>query len=144
MSTDAVETSYDPARLDLPMITGFVKTAYWGRGRDAEKDARSIANSHVVGLYHGGDQIGFARAVSDRCYFGYVMDLFVLEPYRGRGLGRRLMEAILSHPDLGDVESWMLATCSAHAMYKALGFKRVDPDRYMRRASSTASSHRTA
>ena len=75
------------------------------------------------------------------------MDLFVLEPYRGRGLGRRLIEAIMAHPDLRDVEGWMLATREAHAMYEPLGFERVDPNRYMRRARpyspSTAPSQGT-
>ncbi len=144
MTGDRVVTSYDPDRLDLPLITGFVQTAYWGEGRDADKIARSIARSHIVGFYDSDAQIGFARAVSDGCYFAYVMDLVVLEPYRGRGLGRRLIEAIMAHPELREVEGWMLATRSAHAMYEPLGFERVDPDRYMRLSRSSTSSQGTA
>ena len=66
---------------------------------------------------------GFARVVTDRATFGYIGDLFVLPEHRGKGLSRRLMEAIMAHPELQDFRRWMLATSDAHGLYEKFGFR---------------------
>ena len=61
---------------------------------------RSVENSLCFGLYRGDEQAGFARVTTDRATFAYLADVFVLEEHRGRGLGKWLMEVVLSHPEL--------------------------------------------
>lgn len=51
-------------------------------------------------LYYGSHQIGVARVLSDHAIFAYLMDVFIHEDYRGRGLGKWLIETIHSHPDI--------------------------------------------
>ena len=94
--------------------------------------ARSIAGSLCLGLYApGGEQAGFARAVSDWATFAWIADVFVLEPHRGRGLGVWMVESLLSHPRLQDLRLTILATADAHGLYERFGFEPIDGARFM-------------
>jgi N-acetylglutamate synthase-like GNAT family acetyltransferase len=105
-----------------------------GKSIPLETVRRSIENSLSFGIYHGNRQVGCARTVTDRATFAYLADVFMLEPYRGRGLSRWLMECIVSHPDLQGLRRWMLATRDAHKLYAQYGFIPVQkPDRWMER-----------
>ena len=76
----------------------------------------------------------FARVVSDYATFAWLCDVFVEEAYRGRGLGRWLVETTLSHPDLQGLKRWLLATRDAHELYRQLGFAEFGaPGRWMER-----------
>ncbi|MEO7793433.1 MAG: GNAT family N-acetyltransferase [Thermoanaerobaculia bacterium] len=83
---------------------------------------RSIRNSVCFGLYEDERQIGFARVITDRATFAYLADVFVLDSHRGRGLGRVLMDAVASHPELQGLRRFMLATRDAHGLYAKYGF----------------------
>jgi GNAT superfamily N-acetyltransferase len=89
-----------------------------------------------VGIYApDGDLVGMARAVTDRATFAWVSDVFVLEPHRGRGLGRWVVSALLGHPDVAGLRWTMLATADAHGLYRSFGFAELDtPERFMGRA----------
>ena len=92
--------STDPERLDLGTVHEFLTNSYWARGVSPDVILRSVSNSLCFGLYRRGEQVGFARVITDRATFAYLADVFVLEGHRGRGLGRWLMEVVLTHPDL--------------------------------------------
>jgi GNAT superfamily N-acetyltransferase len=130
---DGFEVSTDRSRLDLPVIAGFLREAYWSEGVPAEIVVRSIEGSLPFGLYDSdGAQAGFARVVSDRAVFAYLGDVFVLPPFRGRGLGVRLVECVLAHPELQGLRRWHLATADAHELYRRFGFAEpARPDRHM-------------
>jgi GNAT superfamily N-acetyltransferase len=136
------EISTDPARLDLDVIHGFLATAYWSPGVPRATVERAIAHSLPFGLYApGGAQAGFARVVSDRTTFAYLADVFVLPEHRGRGLGVRLVETILAHPELQGLRRWHLATADAHELYRRFGFATpADPGRFMNLEPASASN----
>jgi GNAT superfamily N-acetyltransferase len=46
--------------------------------------------------------------VSDRAVFAYLVDVFVVPKYRGRGISKALMRAVLDHPDLQNLLAWAL------------------------------------
>jgi GNAT superfamily N-acetyltransferase len=97
---------------------------------------RSVKNSLAFGLFRGDEQVGFARVVTDYATFAYLADVFVLEPHRGQGLGRWMMEVVFSHPELQGLRRWMLATRDAHALYRKCGFADLeDPQIFMERYS---------
>jgi len=126
------EISTDPARVDLGVVHQFLTSCYWAKGIPVETVQRSIKNSLCFGVYLHGQQVGFARVISDRATFAYLGDVFVLEPYRGRGLSKWLMECIRAHPDLQGLRRWMLATRDAHALYEHYGFTPLAaPERWM-------------
>lgn len=126
------EISTDQARLDLDVIHGFLSNSYWARNISRELVERSIRNALCFGIFHEGQQIGFARVISDLATFAYLADVFVLPAHRGKGVSKQLMETILEHPDLQGLRRFMLATLDAHGLYAQFGFEPLEyPERYM-------------
>ena len=124
--------STDPARLDLDAITDMLSRTYWAKGRTREVIARYVEHSLVFGVYDGGKQIGLARIVSDYTTFAWLCDVFIHEDYRGRGIGKWLMETIISHPELQGLRRFLLATRDAHGLYAQYGFTPLgNPGRWM-------------
>ena len=131
------ELDDDPARIDVDYVFSYLsRESYWARGRPREVVERSIAGSlRVVGLYHGGAQVGFARVISDGAVFAYLADVFVDAVHRGHGLGVALVREIVDGGPHGEL-SWRLDTSDAQALYAKLGFReRVAPPSMMERAA---------
>jgi len=126
--------STDPARLDLKLIHAFLTRSYWAEGIKYEKVKTAVDNSFCFGLFEGSAQIGFARVVTDYARIAYLADVFVLEPYRGKGLAQWLMSVIMAHPELHDIDKWFLVTADAHTLYEKYGFTSPGkPEMYMER-----------
>ena len=115
----------DRSKLDLDVIHEFLARSYWATGIPRATVVRAIENSLCFGVYDGADQVGFARVISDFATYAYVADVFILEPYRERGLGKELMASIMAHPDLQGLRRWSLGTRDAHGLYAQFGFKPV-------------------
>jgi GNAT superfamily N-acetyltransferase len=127
-----IVVSTDPSRLDLDVIHGFLSDSYWARGIPRDLLTRALRNSLCFGAFDENRQVGFARVVTDRATFAYVSDVFVLESHRGRGVGRQLMGAIMSHPELQGLRRWTLFTRDAHGLYRQCGFRESPhPERLM-------------
>ena len=127
--------STDRDRLDRKMIHDFLSNeSYWAKGRGLEVVNRGIDNSLNFGIYRNGKQVGFGRVVTDYATFAWVADVFVREEYRGRGLGKWLVEVMLAHPKLQGFRRWALATKDAHELYRSFGFNELArPERWMER-----------
>ena len=131
---DNFTVSTDPARLDLDAIHGYLSHAYWAEGRPREIIAKSLENSLNFGLYDGEKQIGLARVVTDYVLYAYLCDVYVLEEYRGQGLGKWLLSCMMSYPGFDSLRLWTLRTRDAHGLYRQFGFTEVaQPERYMDR-----------
>lgn len=129
-----ITVSTDKERLDVGMIHGFLTSTYWARGRTLEQVKATIEHSFCFGLYVDDVQVGFARVVSDRTVFAYLMDVFILESFRGRGLAKVLLAEVLACKELRDVPNWLLATDDAHGLYAKFGFTALSrPGVYMER-----------
>ena len=125
ITRDGYLFSNDPARLQVPVIHGFLTRCYWAEGIPEETVRRSIAHSLCFGVYAGGQQVGFARVITDRATFAYLADVFVLPAHRGRGLAEQLLRVILSDPDLQGLRRFLLGTRDAHGLYAKLGFSSI-------------------
>ena len=122
----------DPARLDVDVIHGFLSRSYWAAGIPREVVERSIRHSICFGAFEEGRQVGFARVISDFATIAYLGDVFVLEPYRGRGLSKWMLEYIRQHRQLQGLRRWILLTRDAHGLYSNFGFTPIKtPERYM-------------
>src|SRR3954452_7570450 len=84
--------STDNNLLNISTIHEFLANSYWANGIPRKIVERSIQNSLSFGLYKEQEQIGFARVITDYATYAYIGDVFVLEAYRGQGLGVWLME----------------------------------------------------
>lgn len=137
-----VDTAAD--RIDVGLVHSYLSRSYWAAEIPRAVVREAVANSLCFGLYRGDEQIGFARVVTDRATFAWVCDVFVLEEWRGRGLGVWLMRCVADHPQLQGLRRWLLATRDAHGLYAKSGFaapmrpeslmERLDSDVYRRPA----------
>jgi GNAT superfamily N-acetyltransferase len=120
---DGLELDDDPGRVDVDAVHAFISgESYWGSGRSRELVERAIEGSaRVVGLYRAGEQVGFARAISDGAIMAYLADVYVLAPYRGHGLGLELVRFIIQAEPQWNVR-WLLHTADAQRLYEKLGF----------------------
>ena len=100
----------------------------------------SLRNSLVFGVYEENRMIAMARVVTDYATFAWLCDVFVDEDYRGRGIGKWLMESILAHPELQGLRRWLLATRDAHGLYSQYGYSSLhNIERWMERFNPDAS-----
>jgi len=132
-----IELSDDRARLDFDRVHAWLASSYWTPGISRERVARQNAGSHCLGAYdpHLG-QVGFARVVSDRASFAWVADVWVDDAGRGQGIGRRMVQWFIDHPDYATVRRFALVTADAHGVYEGVGFHGpLHPERYMERLS---------
>jgi GNAT superfamily N-acetyltransferase len=132
--------SADKALLDIPVIHAYLSgSSYWARGRSLETVTRSIEHSLCFGVFlPDGTQVGFARVVTDCSTFAWLCDVFILEEHRGRGLGKRLVEAVVSHPPRAHNKRIHLATSNARELYERYGgfVPLAHPEKWMERPSS--------
>ena len=132
-SKDNFTISTDATLLDIRVIHNFLtNSSYWRPGVPEDLVVKSIQNSFCFGLYDSGRQIGFAGVVTDFTHFAYLQDVFVLEAYRGNGLGQWLIDCILNCPELNGGGRILLATSDAHELYREFGFVELpNPDHWM-------------
>jgi GNAT superfamily N-acetyltransferase len=119
---DEFTVTSDPAAVDIDAVHAFLRTSYWAEDIPRDLLARAIANSIPFSVRHRTGQVGFARVITDRATFACLSDVYVLEAYRGRGLARRLMDAVMAHPDLQGLRRFSLTTRDAEGLYRRYGF----------------------
>jgi GNAT superfamily N-acetyltransferase len=134
---DQFYISTDKSKLDRDLIYRYLShESYWAKGRSYQVVTRSIDNSICFGVFKGNEQVGFARVVSDQAVFAWILDVFILERYRKHGLGKMLIETIMDHPLLQNLQRWGLTTDDAHGLYERYGFGRIKrPEIFMEMVS---------
>ena len=125
--------SNDKSKLQVYVIFNYLsQESYWAKGIPLHLVERSIEHSECFGIYHEGQQVAFARWITDHAVFGYLADVFILPEHRGKGLSKTLMEFMLSFPELQGCRKLLLGTRDAHGLYTQYGFKPLAvPERYM-------------
>jgi len=120
-----IEISTDNNRLDIDVIHSYLTNSYWGKGRTKQEVKTTLKNSLNFGVFIKGEQIGFARIVTDYIVFAYLLDVFILPNYRGKGYSKQLMNKIVNHSLLKKVETWFLMTKDAHRLYTQFGYTEL-------------------
>jgi GNAT superfamily N-acetyltransferase len=131
-----IEISCDRSRMDVEAIHRFLsEETYWAGGIPRDLVARAIEHSLCFGAFDGETQVGFTRVITDFATFAYLADVFVIASHRGRGIAKKIMEAVMAHPDLQSLRRWHLVTRDAHALYAQFGFAQLEtPERHMGKA----------
>ena len=117
--------STDPEKLDLAVIQDYLAQSYWANERSKSTIEKSITQSFNFGVYQQQQQIGFARVITDFSTFAYLADVFILDDFRQKGLGKWLIESILECQELKAVKHWLLFTKDAHGLYEQYGFSNT-------------------
>ncbi|WP_042430193.1 GNAT family N-acetyltransferase [Streptacidiphilus anmyonensis] len=139
---DGLRLDTDPSRIDVNRVHRWLSTdAFWALGRSLETVVQSIEHSLVFGVYtpgvgkdpdDQGEQLAFARVVTDYATFGWLCDVYVAREARGRGIGTWLAEAVVAELAPYRLKRLMLSTVDAHEVYARAGFQPFpDPDRLM-------------
>ncbi|MFC8718299.1 GNAT family N-acetyltransferase [Kitasatospora sp. NPDC057198] len=127
--------STDPARLDRAAVHRWLaEDAYWALGRPREKQDLAIDHSLNFGLYEesSGEQVGYARVVTDRATFAWLCDVFIAPGARGKGLGTALTAAVRDELAALGLRRLLLATRDAHEVYARVGFAPLAlPEKWM-------------
>jgi GNAT superfamily N-acetyltransferase len=130
VSRDGYFISDNRALLDFDVIHGFLKSAYWAPGVPRETVENAARHSHPLGLYVKDDaarprQVGYMRVLTDYASIGYLLDVFVLEAFRGQGLAHWMVDAVLGEPCFAEIRTWVLSTNDAHELYRRHGFSEA-------------------
>jgi ribosomal protein S18 acetylase RimI-like enzyme len=113
------------SRIDYAQLQELFRLgAFWAKDRKIENLEVAIANSEpVITVWDGQRLIGFARATSDGVYRATIWDVVIHPDYQGAGLGRKLVETVLSHPRMSRVERVYLMTTHQQHFYERIGFE---------------------
>lgn len=135
--------SCDVDDMQLSVIHSFISESNWAKGIPIETMATAIRNSLCFGIFtESGEQIAFARMITDRATFAYLADVYVAQYYRNNGLSKWLMSTIVQHPDLQGIRRMVLATSDAHGLYEQFGFKALaNADVFMEIHNSNVYEH---
>ncbi|MER5599929.1 GNAT family N-acetyltransferase [Streptomyces sp. NPDC002265] len=132
---EGYEISTDPDRVDVERVHHWLSTdAYWAIGRTREKHERAVAGSLNFGVYDmvSGEQVAYARVVTDRATFAWLCDVYVHASVRGKGIGTALVAAVREQLRPYGLRRILLATHDAHGVYEKVGFRALDlPDQWM-------------
>ena len=134
---DDLEFSDDTARLDRDRIHAWLaEESYWAKGRPRTTQDAAIDASLNFGVYDAktGEQLAYARVVTDRATFAWLCDVFVSSDERGRGVGVALVEGVMAALDPLGLKRILLATGDAHGLYEKFGFRALGrPQDWMER-----------
>ena len=109
--------------------------SFWAAGRSRSELGRMLSGSQaVVSAWCDGALVGFGRATTDGIFRAVLWDVVVAEPLQGQGLGRRLVEALLSHRAVAPVERVYLMTTNSAGFYQRLGFEEDHGQRLLLRS----------
>jgi GNAT superfamily N-acetyltransferase len=113
--------------MDFHKVTEMLSSSFWSPGIKIEEVEKGALHSALlVGAFNGEpEQVGFARVISDKTRFAYILDVIVDERYRKMGIGQKIMNYILTHKELSEVYQWLLITRDAHGVYNKVGFRPV-------------------
>ena len=121
--------STELTEMDIDVIHAFVSESYWAKGIPKPVLKKALTHSLCFGVFIDTNeqasteiskQVGFGRMITDRATYAYLADVFIIEEYRGCGLSKFLMNAIVDHPDLQGLRRVVLATRDAHGLYASL------------------------
>jgi GNAT superfamily N-acetyltransferase len=122
--TDSISIRFGWSNMKFDQITEMLKDAFWCRGINKEEVENGSRNSALlVGAFNSEcEQVGFARAISDKTRFAYILDVIVREDYRRKGIGQNLIKNMIENEEMSNVYQWVLVTKDAHEVYKKVGF----------------------
>jgi GNAT superfamily N-acetyltransferase len=129
MNNSEYYVSTDKFKLNIEAINLLLKQSYWANERTEEAILKSIENSICYGLFKNNELVGFGRVVTDYATVFWICDIIIAENHRGNGLGKKLMENIMSSKEFKGLLG-ILATKDAHGLYEQYGFIK-EPHKFM-------------
>ncbi|MBS1781294.1 MAG: GNAT family N-acetyltransferase [Bacteroidetes bacterium] len=123
----------DKSKMQTEAIHHWLATeSYWCKNIPYDLVKKAFDNSFCVGVLKDGEQVGYARLITDYTTFAYLADVYVEEEHRGNSLSKQMMQVLMDLDWTKQLRRMMLATLDAHKLYEQFGFKSVAlPERLM-------------
>lgn len=108
----------------------FRAVGWYRKANDVPRLARMLeGTTQMISAWEGERMVGFARAISDQAYNGYISSVAVHPRWQGKGLGERLIDALMEQND--EIKFVLTAVPGIHGFYEGLGFAQ-DPEAMVR------------
>jgi GNAT superfamily N-acetyltransferase len=108
----------------------FRAVGWYRKANDVPRLDRMLeGTTQMVSAWEGDRMVGFARAISDQAYNGYISSVAVHPRWQGKGLGERLITALMEQND--EIKFVLTAVPGIHGFYEKLGFTQ-DPEAMVR------------
>ena len=100
--------------------------SFWAKGRKKKELKKMIQNSScVITLWQGNRLIAFGRATSDCIYRAVLWDIVIVKDQQNSGLGKLLVNSLLSSKSIKEVEKIYLMTTNSQDFYKTCQFEEI-------------------
>ena len=124
--------SSEKKHVDVDALHDMLRSSYWAKERSREAVEKSIETSLCFSLLKDEEQIGFARVLTDVMAYAIILDMIIIEEFRGQGLGKWLMQCICDHPEVKPLRQ-VLWTGDADDFYRQTGFEEMSKLKFMAR-----------
>ena len=118
-----IKIKYNTQDVDWDRVSDILKSvdmSYY----EPEKHKKAFEASYCkVFLYDDKTLVGFGRAISDGSHQAAIYECAVTEEYQGHGLGRLIIEELLSK--LPDCNIVLYASPGKEGFYEKLGFRKM-------------------
>ncbi len=124
------EFSTDPTRIDGARVHELISRTYWAKDRPRDVMDAAIAGSRPYGIYRRdtGEQVAFARVVTDGVTFAWLADVVVDPRLRGQGIGKILIAGVVADIEPLGLRRTLLATADAHGLYEQFGWVPISEE----------------
>lgn len=129
---DGFRISSDRKDVDIDTLHEMLRRSYWAKDRTREEVAASVENSLCFSLLKGADLIGFARVLTDKMAYAIILDMIILDAFRGQGLGQWLVRTMCDHPEVAPLRQ-LLWTGDAEGFYRKAGFEEMSNLKFLAR-----------
>ena len=106
--------------MDIDVLHAMLSRSHWAKDRSHESIEKIIANSLCFSLLNSNEQIGFARVITDGVTYAIILDMIIREDFRGKRLGKWLVQCICEHPEIDPLRH-VLWTSAADGFYQKGG-----------------------
>lgn len=126
-----IRITMDKSEIDANRLHFALTQTYWAKDRTIEETMKTIELSRCYSLFVDNKFAAFARVLSDEVVFAYLMDVIVIEEFKGQGLSVELVGNILNDPVYEHIQKWCLTTKDAHGLYRKFGFTELSKPELM-------------
>ena len=108
---------------DLSLLVELYEFAPWAKGRALDQIRQMLEGTDLaLSAWDDARLVGFGRVLTDYIFRASIWDVVVDPAYQGQDIGTQIMERILGHPSLKQVELFWLCTRDQQSFYEKLGF----------------------